>query len=166
MRFGSSRMATWNGSTARRKARRSIRPNRARARSSAAGSILWRSCPSNGCCRVDPMNDGLRQLVQLAALQPLTPTCDHFYFLRHGQTDCNARRLFQAPDEPLSALGLQQAARAAELLAGEPIRSIVSSNVNRALTTAHTVSTPHGMAPVVFDGLRERNFGALIGTSS
>ena len=112
------------------------------------------------------MNDGLRQLVQLAALQPLTPTCDHFYFLRHGQTDCNARRIFQAPDEPLSALGLQQAARAAELLAGEPIRSIVSSNVNRALTTAHTVSTPHGMAPVVFDGLRERNFGALIGTSS
>jgi probable phosphoglycerate mutase len=91
---------------------------------------------------------------------------DHFYFLRHGQTDCNARRIFQAPDEPLSALGLQQAARAAGLLAGEPIRSIVSSNVNRALTTAHTVSTPHGMAPVVFDGLRERNFGALIGTSS
>jgi len=112
------------------------------------------------------MNDGLRQLVKLAALQPLTPTCDHFYFLRHGQTDCNARRIFQAPDEPLSALGLQQAARAAGLLAGEPIRSIVSSNVNRALTTAHTVSTPHGMAPVVFDGLRERNFGALIGTSS
>ena len=112
------------------------------------------------------MNDGIRQLVQLAALQPLTPTCDHFYFLRHGQTECNARRIFQAPDEPLSALGLQQAARAAELLAGEPIRSIVSSNVNRALTTAHTVSAPHGMAPVVFDGLRERNFGALIGTSS
>ena len=66
----------------------------------------------------------------------------------------------------LSALGLQQAARAAELLAGEPIRSIVSSNVNRALTTAHTVSAPHGIAPLVFEGLRERNFGALIGTSS
>ena len=112
------------------------------------------------------MNDGLRQLVKLAAAQPLTPACDHFYFLRHGQTECNARRIFQSTDEPLSALGLQQAARAAELLAGEPIRSIVSSSVNRALTTAHTVSTPHGMAPVVFEGLRERNFGALIGTSS
>lgn len=112
------------------------------------------------------MNEGLRQLARLAAAEPLAPACDHFYFLRHGQTECNARRIFQATDEPLSALGLQQAARAAELLAGEPIRSIVSSNVHRALTTAHAVSAPHGISPVVFDGLRERNFGALIGTSS
>jgi probable phosphoglycerate mutase len=112
------------------------------------------------------MTAGLRQLAALAAAQPLAPACDHFYFLRHGQTECNARRIFQSVDEPLSALGLQQAARAAELLAGEPIRSILSSNVNRALTTAHTVSTPHGLAPVVLEGLRERNFGALIGTSS
>lgn len=109
---------------------------------------------------------GLRQLAALAAERPLAPACDHFYFLRHGQTECNARRIFQSVDEPLSALGLQQAARAAELLAGELIRSIVSSNVHRALTTAHTVSSPHGIAPVVLEGLRERNFGALIGTSS
>jgi glucosyl-3-phosphoglycerate phosphatase len=112
------------------------------------------------------MTAGLRQLAALAATQPLAPACDHFYFLRHGQTECNARRIFQSVDEPLSALGLQQAARAAELLAGEPIRSILSSNVNRALATAHTVSAPHGIAPVVVEGLRERNFGALIGTSS
>jgi len=112
------------------------------------------------------MNPGLLQLATLAAARPLEPACDHFYFLRHGQTDCNARRIFQAADEPLSALGLQQAARAAELLAGEPIRSIVSSNVHRALTTAHAVSAPHRMEPLVHDGLRERHFGALIGTSS
>lgn len=112
------------------------------------------------------MTAGLRQLAALAAARPLAPACDHFYFLRHGQTECNARRIFQSVDEPLSTLGLQQAARAAELLAGESIRSILSSNVNRALTTAHTVSAPHGIAPVVLEGLRERNFGALIGTSS
>jgi broad specificity phosphatase PhoE len=112
------------------------------------------------------MNEGLRQLAELAAARPLSPACDHFYFLRHGQTECNARRIFQAIDEPLSALGLQQAARAAELLAGEPIRTIVTSNVHRALTTAHTVSATHGIEPLVLDGLRERNFGALIGTSS
>ncbi|MDM0016688.1 histidine phosphatase family protein [Variovorax saccharolyticus] len=112
------------------------------------------------------MNPGLLQLATLAAARPLSPACDHFYFLRHGQTECNARRIFQAADEPLSALGLQQAARAAELLAGEPIRSIASSNVHRALTTAHTVSAPHGIAPLVHEGLRERHFGALIGTSS
>ncbi|MDM0023240.1 histidine phosphatase family protein [Variovorax saccharolyticus] len=112
------------------------------------------------------MNPGLLQLATLAAARPLSPACDHFYFLRHGQTECNARRIFQAADEPLSALGLQQAARAAELLAGEPIQSIVSSNVHRALTTAHTVSAPHRIAPLVHEGLRERHFGALIGTSS
>lgn len=112
------------------------------------------------------MHAGLQQLIQLAAAEPLSPVCDHFYFLRHGQTDCNARRIFQSVDEPLSVLGLQQAARAAELLAGEPIRSIVSSSVKRALTTAHAVSAPHGIAPLVRDELRERHFGALIGSSS
>jgi broad specificity phosphatase PhoE len=112
------------------------------------------------------MTDGLDQLVRLAAAQPLAPACDHFYFLRHGQTECNARQIFQAVDEPLSALGLQQAARAAEMLRSEPIRSIVCSNVKRAFDTAHTVAAGHGIAPLVLQGLRERNFGALIGTSS
>jgi probable phosphoglycerate mutase len=66
----------------------------------------------------------------------------------------------------LSELGLAQAARAAELLAGEPIRSIVCSDVKRAFDTAHTVAARHRIAPRVHIGLRERNFGALIGTSS
>lgn len=112
------------------------------------------------------MSSGLDQLIQLAAQQPLQPACEHFYFLRHGQTECNARRIFQAVDEPLSALGLRQAARAGELLAGEPIRSIVCSDVKRAFDTAHTVAAHHRIAPLAIEGLRERNFGALIGTSS
>ncbi|HEY2254176.1 MAG TPA: histidine phosphatase family protein, partial [Variovorax sp.] len=82
------------------------------------------------------MPDGLEQLIALAAARPLDPACGEFYFLRHGQTECNARQIFQAADEPLSALGLQQAARAAELLAKVPIRSILCSDVQRALTTA------------------------------
>ncbi|SCK51301.1 probable phosphoglycerate mutase [Variovorax sp. HW608] len=112
------------------------------------------------------MTSGLKLLAELAAGQPLSPACDHFYFLRHGQTACNARRIFQAVDEPLSELGVQQAHHAASILAGEPVRSILTSGVVRALTTAHTVSAPHGIAPLVLEGLRERNFGALIGTSS
>ncbi|PNG52415.1 MULTISPECIES: histidine phosphatase family protein [unclassified Variovorax] len=112
------------------------------------------------------MNDGLAQLIELAAAPPLAPACDHFYFLRHGQTAGNAQRIFQAVDAPLSTLGLQQAARAAERLAGEPIRSVVCSDARRAFDTAHAVATGLGMAPLHFEGLRERNFGALIGTSS
>jgi probable phosphoglycerate mutase len=112
------------------------------------------------------MNDGLDQLVRLAAAVPLAPACDHFYFLRHGQTEGNARRIFQAIDTPLSVLGLQQATRAAELLAGEPIRSVVCSDAKRAFDTAHTVAAGLRIAPLVQTSLRERNFGALIGTSS
>ncbi len=109
---------------------------------------------------------GLDQLVRLAHAQPLAPACDHFYFLRHGQTGCNALRVFQAPDEPLSELGLQQAAHAAELLAGEPIRTIVCSDARRAFDTAHTVAAALRLTPTAHETLRERNFGALIGTSS
>ena len=109
---------------------------------------------------------GLGQLIQLAQAQPLAPACDHFYFLRHGQTGRNALRIFQAVDEPLSELGLQQAAHAAELLAGEPIRTIVCSDARRAFDTAHTVASALRLTPTAQAELRERNFGALIGTSS
>lgn len=113
------------------------------------------------------MNDGLDQLVRLAtAAAPLAPACDHFYFLRHGQTEGNAQRIFQAVDTPLSVLGLQQATRAAELLAGEPIRTVVCSDAKRAFDTAHTVAAGLRVTPLVLESLRERNFGALIGTSS
>jgi broad specificity phosphatase PhoE len=109
---------------------------------------------------------GLDALVRIAATQPLVPDCDHFYFLRHGQTGRNALRIFQAVDEPLSELGLQQAAHAAELLAGEPIRTIVCSDARRAFDTAHTVAAALRLTPTAQAELRERNFGALIGTSS
>ena len=109
---------------------------------------------------------GLDQLVDIAATQPLSPACDHFYFLRHGQTGRNALRIFQAVDEPLSELGLQQAAHAAELLTGEPIRTIVCSDARRAFDTAHTVAAALRLTPTAQAELRERNFGVLIGTSS
>jgi probable phosphoglycerate mutase len=109
---------------------------------------------------------GLDRLIRIAEAQPLSPACDHFYFLRHGQTGRNAQRIFQAVDEPLSELGLRQAAHAAELLAGEPIRSIVCSDARRAFDTAHTVAAALRLTPTAQAELRERNFGALIGTSS
>jgi len=38
---------------------------------------------------------GLERLTQIVAALPLRIECDHFYLLRHGQTHCNARRIFQ-----------------------------------------------------------------------
>lgn len=112
------------------------------------------------------MTQGLDDFLRLGRELPLSPACDHFFFLRHGQTARNVLRIFQAVDEPLNDTGLEQARRAAELLASEPLRTIVCSDAQRALTTAFTVAAPHGIAPLMHDGLRERNFGVLIGTSS
>ena len=109
---------------------------------------------------------GLEELLRLAAAQPLDAPCDHFYFLRHGQTRGNAERIFQSADEPLSDFGLAQAATATRLLSGEPIRSIVCSDMQRAYVTARAVAEPHRITPLAQAGLRERHFGALIGTSS
>lgn len=112
------------------------------------------------------MAQGLEEFLTLGRELPLLPACDHFYFLRHGQTARNLLRIFQAPDEPLNDTGLAQAQHAATLLANEPIRTVVCSDAQRALTTALTVAKPHGIAPMLDEGLRERNFGVLIGTSS
>ena len=110
-------------------------------------------------------------LVHSARSQPALPalldsTRHGFYFLRHGQTARNAARIFQDRSEPLDATGQQQATAAAQRLGQEPIRSIVGSDVLRASQTADTVARQLGLPWTVHTGLRERHFGALIGTSS
>ena len=113
-----------------------------------------------------PSTRGLDQLLRIAGTLGADPACDHFVFLRHGQTARNALRVFQGPDEPLDATGEAQALRAAEILAGEKFASIVCSDMRRAHLTAHVVAARHEMIPVSCAGLRERNFGELVGTSS
>ena len=112
---------------------------------------------------------GLDELFAIAANQTLDTTCERFYFLRHGQTPRNALRIYQAPDEPLSALGVEQAHSAASVLANEPVAAIVSSNMTRAWQTAGIVAARPELARhtvISHPGLRERNFGSLNGTSS
>ena len=112
---------------------------------------------------------GLDQLFAIAADQTLDTTCERFYFLRHGQTPRNALRIFQAPDEPLSALGVEQAHAAASLLAHEPVAAMVGSDMARAWQTAGIVAARPELARlagIAHAGLRERNFGLLNGTSS
>lgn len=113
-----------------------------------------------------PSHRGLEQLNQLAQAQAALPSTTAFYFLRHGQTARNAARVFQDRDEPLDAAGQQQASDAAQRLAREPIRSIVCSDVLRASQTADTVARQLAVPSTANPGLRERHFGALIGTSS
>jgi probable phosphoglycerate mutase len=113
-----------------------------------------------------PSTRGLDQLLRLAGSLGAEPACDRFVFLRHGQTARNALRIFQGPEEPLDATGESQATRAAEILAAESFASIVCSDMRRAHRTAQAVAARHDMVPVTSAGLRERNFGDLVGTSS
>ena len=87
-----------------------------------------------------PDAPGVQRLRELASALELAPPCEAFLFLRHGQTARNLQRIFQGPEEPLSARGIGQAQVAAALLAHERIASIVCSDMPRAVLTAHLVA--------------------------
>jgi broad specificity phosphatase PhoE len=87
-----------------------------------------------------------------------------FWFLRHGETDWNAKGLSQgAADVPLNANGEVQAKRAAELLKGKGIATIVASPLSRARRTAEAAAAVLGL-PISFDPeLREVIFAGQEG---
>jgi probable phosphoglycerate mutase len=80
--------------------------------------------------------------------------------VRHGETDWNATGRIQGHnDTPLNAIGRQQAQRAAQRLAHEPVRALYSSDLARALETATIIGTPLGLSAVASTQLRERHYG-------
>jgi broad specificity phosphatase PhoE len=92
-----------------------------------------------------------------------------FWFLRHGETDWNARGLSQGNvDIPLNSIGLEQAERAAAALkqavaTGPKVATIVASPLGRALTTAQMVGDVLGLPVQIEEGLREVSFGVQEG---
>jgi broad specificity phosphatase PhoE len=83
-----------------------------------------------------------------------------FWFLRHGQTDWNARDLAQGNVETcLNATGLAQAEAAAVKLRQRGIGRIVSSPLMRARETAEVVGEALGIVPVYDPDLREAAYG-------
>ena len=87
-----------------------------------------------------------------------------FYFLRHGETETNARRLVAGSlDTELTKAGRQQALAAAEVLAGEPITAVYSSPLRRARDTAVPVAAKLELPIIIVAELAERNWGVLEG---
>ena len=87
-----------------------------------------------------------------------------FWFLRHGETDWNARNLAQGNvDIPLNPVGVSQANAAAELLRNRGIRSIVASPLSRAHETALAAAAVVGRPVSTEEELREVSFGAQEG---
>ncbi len=95
---------------------------------------------------------------------PAALTSTGFWFLRHGETDWNARDLSQGSvDVPLNENGIAQAHAASERLRGRGIASIVASPLSRARVTAEIAGAALGL-PVAFDEeLREVAFGVQEG---
>lgn len=83
-----------------------------------------------------------------------------FWFLRHGETDWNARQLAQgAADIQLNARGLEQAHAAAELLRGLGIVAIHASPLSRARDTAEIAARVLGLEVNIVPELREAAYG-------
>lgn len=83
---------------------------------------------------------------------------------RHGQTAWNLERRFQgSTDIPLTAEGLNQARRAARLLAGLKPDAVVASDLQRTRATAAELAAVTGLEVEHHEALRETYAGAWQG---
>jgi broad specificity phosphatase PhoE len=84
---------------------------------------------------------------------------------RHGQTDFNAPpvRIQGTLDPPLNETGRAQARELADLVAGEGVAALYTSDMLRARQTAGIVAERLGLEPVVEPRVRECAWGAWEG---
>jgi broad specificity phosphatase PhoE len=88
--------------------------------------------------------------------QPTT----RIFLVRHGATALSAEDRFAGAIDPeLSPEGVTQVERLAERLSNDAIRAVYCSPMVRTLQTATILAAPHGLTPVVREGLREIGHG-------
>ena len=84
--------------------------------------------------------------------------------VRHAETSCNVEGRFTGQtDSPLSLLGEQQILLLGKYLATEQLDVIVSSDLQRARTTAQAIARHHGLAVQEDADLREISLGTWEG---
>lgn len=92
------------------------------------------------------------------------PPPTRLYLIRHGQSAGNAEGRFGGHGPtPLSALGQEQAAKTAKVLANEGIHAIYTSDLVRAVQTAEPLAKLLNIPIQKSEALRERNVGILEG---
>lgn len=90
-----------------------------------------------------------------------------FYFVRHGETVWNSQGRWQGwQDSPLTELGQQQAATAAETLRECGATQLFTSDAGRARQTAQAIGTVLDLSPQPESSLRERFYGEYEGMTS
>jgi broad specificity phosphatase PhoE len=86
-------------------------------------------------------------------------TPGRLYLVRHGRTAGNGVRYVGWADEPLDAVGREQARALADELAAEPVDVVYSSPLRRALDTARPLAERHRAPLRVRDELKEVHYG-------
>lgn len=103
------------------------------------------------------MHQGSIKMIKDLRLKP-------FYFIRHGQTDWNHRRVCMgSQDIPLNATGEAQALEIVHVLKNEPIKQILTSPLIRAKKTAEIINNILKLEIVVVDEFAECAFGEYEG---
>lgn len=88
----------------------------------------------------------------------------HILLVRHGQSEGNAERRFGGHTAtPLSNRGRRQAQATAEALASEPLTTIYSSDLARAVQTATPLAQLTGLRVQPTEAFRERSVGVMEG---
>lgn len=96
-----------------------------------------------------------------------TAPATHICFIRHGETDWNAQRRIQGQtDILLNATGRAQALAMAYLAAHVSFDAIYSSDLQRALETAHALAQREGLEIHPLPQLRERHYGIFQGLTA
>lgn len=91
-----------------------------------------------------------------------TRAASRILLVRHGQSTWNAEGKWQGQaDPPLSALGVEQAERAAAVL--DRVDAVWASDLERAHHTARLLAAPHGLTVTTDPRVRERAAGPWTG---
>jgi probable phosphoglycerate mutase len=86
----------------------------------------------------------------------------HIMLIRHGETEWNARGLYQGHlNSPLTQEGLQQAQALAQRLRGHRIDALYTSDLGSTQETAAPLAKVSGLEPRVDARLRERKHGGM-----
>lgn len=84
--------------------------------------------------------------------------------LRHGQSEANVNGRIQAPDDPLTPHGEAQARLlAAHVAENYTLAELISSNLDRARTTAEYIAAATGHEITIDDRFREIDNGTSVG---
>lgn len=82
------------------------------------------------------------------------------FLIRNGATVLTAEDRFAgSTDVDLSNIGRAQAESLAQRLADDQVKAVYASPLKRTLETAAIIGRPHGLTPILRDGLREIDHG-------